>query len=183
MPVSSNVGVTVTMASARELAIEVLPLFARNVIAGHVHPYGVYAAAIGRDAARESMVIGKAMHAIGGVCVLAGIPVAPLYFIKRADGEWRGVFESDPIERECVLPHYDLLYVTAREFKYSESDFARVEKGLREVLPKHMRPDQLSPHAIWRWAIHAKLKDGSTPFERAIAKYRELFEAIKATKN
>ena len=81
------------MATARELAIQVLPYFAGYVLAGHVHPYGVYAKAIGRDPAKESMVIGKAMHAIGAVCVLAAIPVAPLYFIKRADGEWRGVFE------------------------------------------------------------------------------------------
>ena len=171
------------MASARELAIEVLPHFAQNVLTGHVHAYGVYAKAIGRDPAKESMVIGKAMHAIGAVCVLAAIPIAPLHFIKRADDEWRGVFESDVLETAHVLPHYDLLYVTAREFKYSEGDFARVEKALKEVLPKYLRPDQLSPHDIWHWAICAKLKDGSTPFERALAKYRELFEKIKAAKD
>jgi hypothetical protein len=175
-------GVSIAMASARELAIEVLPHFAKNVIARHVHSYGVYAKAIGRDPAKESMVIGQAMHAIGAVCVLAAIPVAPLYFIKRADGEWRGVFESDSSEREHVLPHYDLLYVTAREFKYSDSDFGRVEKGLREVLPKYLRPDQLSPHDVWHWAIRTKLKDGATPFERALARYREIFAIAKAAK-
>jgi hypothetical protein len=171
------------MASAREIAIQVLPHFAKNVLAGHVYPYGVYAKAIGRDPAKESMVIGQAMHAIGALCVLAAIPVAPLHFIKRVDGEWRGVFESDAAEAAHVLPHYDLLYVTAREFTYSETDFARVEKGLKEVLPKYLRPDQLSPHDIWHWAIHTTLKDGSTPFERALARYREIFDKIKASRN
>lgn len=171
------------MASARELAIEVLPHFAKNVLAGHVRPYGNYAKAIGRDPAKESMVIGKAMHAIGAVCVLAGIPVAPLFFIKRADGEWRGVFESNVDERTYVLPHYDLLYVTAREFEYSTNDFARIEKGLKEVLPKYLRPDQLSPHDIWHWAIYTKLKDSTTPLQRALAKYQELFERAKAERN
>ena len=75
---------------------------------------------------------------------------------------------SDPSERIHVLQHYDLLYVTAREFKYSKSDFARVEKGLREILPKYLRPDQLSPHDVWHYAIYAKLKDGTTPFEEGV---------------
>ncbi len=123
------------------------------------------------------------MHAIGAVCVLTTIPIAPLYFIRRADGEWRGVFASDASETVHVLPHYDLLYVTARVFKYSENDFARVEKGLKEILPKHFRSDQLSPHDIWHWAIYTKLKDGSTPFERALAKYREIFENAKVARN
>lgn len=168
------------MTSARELAIEVLPHFAKNVLAGRVHPYGVYAKAIGRDPAKESMVIGKAMHAIGAVCVLAKVPVAPLHFIKRADGQWQGVFESDYAESTYVLPHYELLYVTAREFKYSENDFARVEKGLREVLPK--LSDAFSPHDVWRWAIYTKLKDGSTPLERALESYREVLELLRAKK-
>jgi|GEM_PF-3612433 len=171
------------MASAREIAIEVLPHFAKSVLAGHVHAYGFYAKAIGRDPAKESMVIGKAMHAIGAVCVLTKVPVAPLFFIKRADGEWAGVFESDVHEKIYVRPHYDLLYVTARDFKYSEGDFARIEKGLKEVLPKYLRPDQLSPHDIWHWAIYTKLKDLSTPFQRALEKYQELFDTAKAARN
>jgi hypothetical protein len=170
------------MASAREIAIEVLPHFAKSVLAGHVFPYGYNATAVGRDPATESMVIGKAMHAIGAVCVLAKIPVAPLFFIRRKDGEWRGVFESDVHESTYVLPHYDLLYVTARDFKYSESDFLRVEKGLKEVLPKYLRPDQLSPHDIWHWAIYTKLKDSTTPLEVALARYQELFDEAKAAR-
>lgn len=168
------------MASARDIAIEVLPYFAKNVLAGRVHPYGVYAKDIGRDPSIESMVIGKAMHAIGAVCVLAMVPVAPLYFVRRADGEWPGIFESDYAESTYVLPHYDLLYVTAREFHYSENDFARVEKGLREVLPK--LSDDFSPHDVWRWAIYTKLNNGTTPLERALEKYQVLREELRSKK-
>jgi hypothetical protein len=167
------------MTSARELAIEVLPHFERAVLAGHVYAYGHYASAIGRSSETESMIIGKAMHAIGAVCVLAKIPIAPLHFVRRADGEWRGVFESNTHERIHVLPHYNLLYVTARDYKYTTSDFARVRKALADVLPKYLPSDQLSPHDIWRWALHAKLKDGRTPWELALARYRELFASIK----
>jgi hypothetical protein len=42
-----------------------------------------------------------------------------------------------------------------------------------------MPPDQLSPHDIWRWALNAKLKDGRTPWELALARYQELFASIK----
>lgn len=170
------------MATAREIAIKVLPHFAQSVLAGHVHSYGHFAALIGRQAATESMVIGQAMHAIGGVCALCAIPIAPLFFIERADGEWRGVFESDPAERLNVLPHYDLLYVTAREYKYSGRDFQRIQKGLVEVLPKYLGPNQLSPHDIWNVAIRSKLKDGTTPFDRAILKYQALLESAKKKK-
>lgn len=170
------------MATAREVAIEVLPYFEQSVLAGHVLPYGHYAAGIGRDAAKESMVIGQAMHAIGGVCALCGIPIAPLFFIKRSDGEWRGVFEGNASERQHVLPHYDLLYVTAREYKYTNKDFQRLKRGLTEVLPKHLGPDQLSQHDIWHVAIFSKLKDGTTPFERAVSKYKEIYAEAKASK-
>jgi hypothetical protein len=168
------------MSTAREIAIDVLPHFAKNVLSGHVFSYGVYAKAIGRNQAKESMVIGKAMHAIGGVCVLVGIPVAPLHFVERADGEWRGVFESEFAERTHVLPHYDLLCVTARIHRYTEKDFERVEHALRETLPKYLRPDQLSPHDIWHLAIYSKRKDSTTPWQRAIAIYQAIFDAAQS---
>src|SRR5437016_5593051 len=126
------------MATAREVAVEVLPHFVTGVLAGHVYSYGYYASAIGRKAATESMVVGQAMHAIGGVCALCAIPIAPLHFVQRSDGEWRGVFESDAAESINVLPHYDLLYVTAREYKYTPEDFARLEHILRVFLPNHL---------------------------------------------
>jgi len=163
------------MSTACEIALQVLPHFTKNVLAGRVYSYGHYATATGRDAATGSVVIGKAMHAIGGACVMCAIPVAPLHFVERTDREGRGVFESDELERVNVLPHYNLLYVTAREFKYSEKDFRRIENALRVILPKHLEPSQqMSPHGIWSVAISVKLSDSSTIFERALSTYREL---------
>jgi hypothetical protein len=168
------------MTTAREIAIEVLPHFTERVLARRVSSYGFYAKAIGRNPAKESMVIGQAMHAIGAVCVLARVPVAPLHFVERTDGDWRGVFEADPAEQIHVLPHYNLLCVTARVHKYTEKDFARVRLGLRETLPKPLRPDQMSPHDIWRLAIYSKLQDSTTPLQRALAQYQTIFDAAKA---
>jgi len=162
------------MSTAREVALEVLPHFRKAVLAGHVYTYGHYAAAIGRDSATESMVIGQAMHAIGAACVVCLVPVAPLFFVERSDGGWKGVFEADPSEFTHVLPHYDLLYVTAREYACKSRDFERLEHALRVVLPKHLGPGQLSPHDIWHVVLCVKGKDGTTIFERALSKYREL---------
>jgi hypothetical protein len=164
------------MATAREIAIEVLPHFSKNVLAGIVLPYGVYAHHIGRDPAKESMVIGQAMHAIGAVCVLTQRPVAPLHFVERADGAWRGVFESNPEEGIYVLPHYELLLVTARIYKYTQKDFDVIGRALREWVPKHLPPELQSPHDIWRLAIYTKRKDkdNKTPLDLALARYREL---------
>jgi hypothetical protein len=170
------------MATALELALEVLPHFSQRVMAARVLPYGAYAAAIGRDPAKESMVIGQAMHTIGAACVFAAVPVAPLHFVKRSDGEWRGVFQSDVVEAQHVLPHYDLLYVTARAYKYSDDDFSRIDNALRKVLPKYLPPEYISPHHLWHAAVYSKLNDGTTFFGRALAKYRELFESLKSAR-
>lgn len=167
------------MSTAREVAIEVLPYFERAVLAGHVHSYGHYANVIGRDAATESLVIGSAMHAIGGACVICGIPVAPLHYVQRSDGEWSSIFESNPSERTHVLPHFNTLLVTAREHRYSAQNFQRIHNALHKVLPEHLRADQLSPHDIWNLAIYLKLKDGSTIFGRALAKYQHEFEELR----
>jgi len=169
------------MASAREIGLEVLPHFKENVLAGRVLPYGYYAKATGRDIATESMAIGQAMHAIGGMCAFTGIPVAPLHFVRRADGEWRGIFEADVEEKIHVWPHYDLLCLAAKCYAYTEDDFRKIDKGLREVLPRHLRPDQLSPHDIWHLAIHSRLKD-STPFQRSLERYRQIVETFRAAR-
>jgi len=166
------------LATAREIAIEVLPHFAKHVLAGTTLPYGAYAHAIGRDPAKESMVVGQAMHLIGAVCVLTRLPVAPLHFVERADGEWRGVFHSDSSERTHVLPHYDLLLVTARIHRYVGKDFRQIDRVLREVLPKHLTAEQSSPHHAWHVMIYNKLPDSETTlWEHALAYYRELFSA------
>ncbi len=167
----------------REIALSVLPHFAANVIARRIRTYGHYASAIGRDPATEGVVIGHAMHAIGAACILCRVPLAPLHFVERADGNWRGVFESNPTESIHVLPHYDVLYVAAREYGYSETDFQKVEKALREVIPKHFPSDFSSPHDLWLFSIHKKLNDGSTFFERALQHYKSIISDIKQTRN
>ncbi len=170
------------MSTAREVALEVLPYFAKNVLAKQQRTYGYYAASIGRDSAKEGMVIGKAMHAIGAACVFTFVPVAPLFYVERADGEWRGVFEEDDLERERVLPHYDVMLVTAREHVYTEKDFSRVERALRQVLPKYLKPTQLSPHDLWHVALLNKFKDGDTFFERALGTYQQELKQMKGNR-
>lgn len=166
------------MASARQLALDVLPHFAEAVLCGNVLPYGYYAKAIGRSIAEDSIAIGHAMHAIGGVCVYAQIPVAPLYFVRRADRSWRGVFESDPLESERVLPHYDTLYASAKVYKYTSNDFTRVERGLREVVP-----NKWSPHFVWHFAVVNKPKGSDeTYFQRALRNYVQIIEEAKANR-
>ncbi len=166
------------MSSAREIALAVLPHFRSSVLARRAHNYGYYAAAIGRNPKTESMVIGPAMHAIGGICAIAGIPIAPLFFVKRQDGAWRKIFEEDPLESRDVLPHYKILYVTARDHPYSEKEFERIAKGLNEVVPKDW-----GPHLIWHVAVATKPKNSEeTYWERSLRKYQQLYEDSKAKK-
>lgn len=166
------------MATARESALEILPFFSENVLKGVVRSYGYYASKIGRNPAKESMIVGPPMHAIGAICVIAGVPVAPLYFVEREDKTWQGVFEGDPLESIHVLPHYSRLYVVARENKYTEEDFQRIGRGLREVIP-----NDWTPHFMWHYAIVNKPKDSEqTYFERALEKYNELFEVLRREK-
>lgn len=160
------------MATAREIALEVLPHFAKNVLARRVCSYGHYAKATGRNSAKQSMAIGPAMHVIGSACVFAKIPVAPLYFVKRADNQDAQVFVSDPLENQRVAEHYDTLFVTAREYLYTEQDFQRIEVGLREKIP-----NDWSPHFMWHYAVVNKPKGSDeTYFERALAIYKEIIE-------
>ncbi|MBV8634141.1 MAG: hypothetical protein JO002_06600, partial [Burkholderiaceae bacterium] len=139
------------MTKSYDLALDIVPHFAENVLAKKVLSYGHYAKAAGRDSVKDSMAVGQAMHIIGAACTICQIPIAPLYYVKRADGEWRGVFESDVIEHAKVLPHYDLLYVTAREYEYSATDFKALEAKMRKVIPRVFGADgdDASPHKIW----------------------------------
>jgi hypothetical protein len=167
------------MPAAREIALELLPAFIESVLAKRVYAYGTYAAKIGRNSAKESMVVGMGMHAIGAACVFAMVPIAPLYYVKRQDSAWRGVFEADPVEAVHVLPHYDLLYVTAREHEYTATEMAKLDRALRDTLPKILPDDYLSPHDLWRFAIYYKLKNGSTPWLEAIAHYEQIKDQIR----
>src|SRR2546427_11958805 len=66
------------MATAHEIALQLLPWFAENVVARNPPlSYGYYAGKIGRDPAKEAIIVGHAMHAIGAVCVIRQLPVAP----------------------------------------------------------------------------------------------------------
>lgn len=170
------------MPTAREIALEFLPHFKESVLAKRVLPYGWYAEKIGRNPARESMVVGMGMHAIGAACVFAKIPIAPLYYVRRADIGWRGVFTSDLVEKEHVLPHYDLLEVTAREYKYADAELAKLDRALREVLPKILPKDYLSPHDLWHFSIYFKLKSGSTPWLDALAHYNQIMKTLCANR-
>lgn len=104
------------MSSTRETAAEILPHFATAVLARKQHTYGHYARLIGRNPAKESMIVGPAMHLIGALCIISQVPVAPLYWVKRSDGEEKQVFTSDPIEVEHVLPYRNMMYVVSREY-------------------------------------------------------------------
>ncbi len=165
------------MATASEIALALLPQFEKNVLAGKICDYSYYAKTIGRSPAKESIVIGEAMHAIGGACVFCQVPVMPLQYVQRADGKWRGVFEANPIERVHVLPHYELLCKAARVYTYNEKDFRRIERALRGVIPKYLSPHDLgSPHDIWQVAVQSKLKDSTTPFQRALVVYQRIVD-------
>lgn len=168
------------MATAREIASAVLPHFIENVFAGRQWTYGNYAYSIGRDVAKEAIIIGQAMHLIGALCVFRQVPIAPLYYVKRGDGETRQIFASDITESLHVLPHFDTLYIAAREYKYSEADLDGVSKGLNKVLLKKAPPDW-SPHHLWHLAIW-KCPKGSqeTYFQRALKKYEGILHELRS---
>jgi alkylated DNA nucleotide flippase Atl1 len=129
------------MSSAKEIASQVFPHFAEAVLAGKVRTYGYYARLIGRDVAKESITIGPAMHLIGAICVVQQLPVAPLHFVERADGQAREIFATDPYESIDVLPHFDTLYVVAREYGYSAAEFEKVGRALQKVMIEKAPPD------------------------------------------
>lgn len=162
------------MSTARELALEVLPHLEANVLAGLTLTYGFYARAIGRSPSKDAMAIGKAMHIIGATCVMARIPVAPLHYVSRLDQEWRGIFEGDSIERAYVLPHYDLLLVSARVYRYTKHDFVQLEMGLREVIPEFFPRHLSSPHHVWHVLALNTLQDGRSILDVALEEYRRL---------
>ena len=164
-------GFSRSMASAVEIAQQVAPHFAQRVLAGHVCDYALYAKAIGRPS-KEARVIGGAMHVIGAACVIAGVPVAPLHYVQRADGKWRAVFEGDSLERALVLPHFNTLLEAARLHSYKQEEFTLVERVLKNI-PKVLGPHGLdSPHKVWHVALTNKKNKPATPFENALALYQ-----------
>jgi hypothetical protein len=129
------------MSSAREIAADILPHFATAVVARKQHTYAHYTRLIGRNPGNESMITGPAMHLIGALCVISQVPVAPLYWVKRSDGEEQQVFASDPFEAEHVLPHRNTMYVVSREHSYSQSDFEGISRRLQKVIQDKLPRD------------------------------------------
>lgn len=170
------------MATGHELALQLLPAFAENVVARHPpRTYGFYAKLIGRDPATEAISIGPAMHAIGAVCVIQQLPVAPLYWVTREEGEPRQVFASDTLESHHILDlgRFDTMFVVAREYRYSMAEFERLQKAMEKVLTGKA-PASWTPHFLWHMAIVKKPKGESHTFlERAMSRYEMLFAKLK----
>jgi hypothetical protein len=170
------------MATGQELALQLLPLFAENVVARHSPmTYGHYAKLIGRNPAKEAISIGPAMHAIGAVCVIQQLPVAPLYWVVRAQGEPRQVFASDVLESRHILDQgrFDTMYVVAREYRYSISEFEKLQQAMQKLIAK--APRDWTPHFLWHLAIVKKPKsDDRTYLERAMHRYDTLLAEFKA---
>lgn len=173
------------MASAHEIAADVLRSFGPNVVARRSPmTYGQYAQAIGRSAAEYGLAVGKAMHAIGALCVIRQVPVAPLFWVRRADDGHRGVFESDALERHYIIESNDIdtMYVVSREYRYTTEEFSALEAALRKSLASG-NVANWSPHEIWHLTFF-KCPKGSaiTYYQRAMNHYRDLFSHIKAQK-
>lgn len=171
------------MPSAHEIALDVLRSFGPNVVARRPPwTYGQYANAIGRDPAEYGLAIGKSMHAIGAICVIRQLPVAPLFWVRRADDEPRRIFETDALERLHIVDTKDIdtMYVVAREYHYSRDEFTGLEAALGKSLASG-RVANWSPHEIWHLTFFKKPTDSAlTYYERAMNRYRELFDLIKS---
>ena len=171
------------MPSAHEIALDVLRSFGPNVVSRRAPmTYGQYASAIGRDPAEYGLAIGKAMHAIGALCVIRQVPVAPLFWVRRADNGHRGIFEKDPLERQRIVETKDIdtMYVVSREYQYTTKDFTGLEAALRKSLASG-NVAKWSPHEIWHLTFVKTPKDSSLTFyERAMNHYRKLFSQMKS---
>lgn len=170
------------MATGQELALRLLPLLAENVVARHSpKTYGYYAKLIGRDPAKEAIAIGPAMHAIGAVCVIQQLPVAPLYWVVRAQGKPRQVFANDLLESHHIRDkgRFDIMYVVAREYRYSMAEFERLQQTMERLIAK--APPDWTPHFLWHLAIVRKPKgEDQTYLERAMFQYDTLLAEFKA---
>lgn len=173
------------MASAHEIAADVLRSFGQNVVARRPPmTYGQYASAIGRNPADYGLAVGKAMHAIGALCIIRQVPVAPLFWVQSADGEPRGIFENDPLERRYIVESKDIdtMYVVSREYHYTSEEFAGLEAALRKSLASG-NVANWSPHQIWHLTFLKCPKESAlTYYQRAMNRYRELFTQIKSQK-
>lgn len=169
------------MAAARDLALQLLPAFAESVVARHPpKTYGYFARAIGRDPATEAISIGPAMHAIGAVCVMRQLPVAPLFWVIREDGAAGQVFASDALESHHILGagRFNTMLVVAREYQYSMAEFEGLRLTMEKLVSK--APANWTPHFLWHMAIVRKPRgEDQTYLERAMSRYEKLLAEFK----
>jgi hypothetical protein len=168
------------MATAHEIALQVLPWFAENVVARNPPlSYGYYAGKIGRDPAKEAIIVGHAMHAIGAVCVIRQLPVAPLHYAKRMDGEARQVFASNKLEADYVLRHVGKMRIVAREYHFTAEEFEGLAGVMRKVLTGKA-PASWTPHVLWEMVIKERPKNSDqTYLQRALSHYDKLWAEMK----
>lgn len=168
------------MATATEIAVQLVGVLAEEVLAGRQRTYGFYAKAIGRSFAKEAIVVGPALHAIGAVCIIRQMPIPSLYYVTVADGEPKQVFSGSVLEAACVLPHFKKMYVVSREYQYKAEEFTTLCKKVTEIFAKHEGPGSFSPHELWKLVIVKKPKGNSqTYLERALIRYQEIFEEVR----
>lgn len=168
------------MSKSLDLAIQVLPHLSANARRGQTwqQTYGYYASTVGLDPVKNGMAIGMAMHVIGAGCIFAKVPVAPIHYVERADGEWQGIFESSYSEKTKVLPYWNVLATSARIHIYTEEDFERVRIALSSVLPKHL-PSLNSPRKLWHFIAVKEVLPGITWLQRAVSSYEEVIAGRK----
>ena len=78
----------------------------------------------------------------------------------------------------AVLPHYDAMYVAAREYIYSADEFQKIDRLLRKNAPLNW-----SPHYLWHVAITKKPKaQDKTYLQIALARYQSIIDEGKMRK-
>ena len=172
------------MADSLSIAQSVLPHLLEHVARGPqwIRSYGFYAERIGMKAEQGGLAIGMAMHTIGAACVLAKVPVIPIHYVERADGEWRGIFESEYAEKCYVLSHWNLLATSSRVHVYTEANLGSVAKALNTVIPAHLQ-SLSTPKQLWRFLIYNESSHGVTWLHRALPAYEASIELARTRKN
>ena len=168
------------MSTAKEIAVSVMPHFIDAVLTRRPRTYGYFARKIGRDPGKEAIIIGPAMHLIGAFCVFRQIPVAPLYYVTRDDGEEQDVFRNDSLEARHVLPHKNMMYVVAREYIYAKDELVTLAERLEKLMIDHA-PKEWTPHVMWHLAVTNRPKNSQqTYWERALSRYTDQFAELRA---
>ena len=100
------------------------------------------------------------MHAIEAVCVIQQLPVAPLHWVVRAHGEPRKVFANDPLESREILDkrRFDTMYVVAREYHYSMTEFEKIHQNLEMLIAKAPQDGRLMFFGTWQSSRSQKVK-------------------------